>query len=175
VQPWQQAWEFSKVLELFERLKPERILEIGIYKGGTLFQWLKRAPRGARVVAVDPGWVDPVWHHWATRLEKELHIVSASSTSASTRQLVGQLLPEIDFLFLDGDHHYEAVKADWQSYSPWVRPGGIVVLHDILYMPSETWVRVDLVWEEIKAGGYRTEEWYLCPDQGVYGTGVVYV
>jgi predicted O-methyltransferase YrrM len=36
----------------------------------------------------------------------------------------------IDFLFIDGDHRYEAVRRDWDEWSPHVRPGGIIALHD---------------------------------------------
>ena len=36
----------------------------------------------------------------------------------------------IDFLFIDADHSYEAVKADWNGWSPKVRKGGYIALHD---------------------------------------------
>lgn len=37
----------------------------------------------------------------------------------------------IDFLFIDGDHTWEGVSADFRLYSPLVRSGGIVAFHDI--------------------------------------------
>ncbi|MBI4601304.1 MAG: class I SAM-dependent methyltransferase [Planctomycetes bacterium] len=175
VQPWQQAWEFGKVLEVFAGLKPRRILEIGTYRGGTLYQWLKRAPQGARIVTVDPVSPDPAWQEWGRQFEQELYVVTGQSSTAEVAARVGEILPELDFLFVDGDHHYEAVRRDWEIYGPRVRPGGVVVFHDILDMPQEPWVRVDRLWAEIKAAGHRTEEWYLDLKQGVYGTGVVRV
>jgi len=36
----------------------------------------------------------------------------------------------IDVLFLDGDHTYQGVLADWLLYNPLVKPGGIVAFHD---------------------------------------------
>jgi predicted O-methyltransferase YrrM len=36
----------------------------------------------------------------------------------------------IDFLFIDADHSYEAVKADWNEWFPKVRKGGHIALHD---------------------------------------------
>lgn len=36
----------------------------------------------------------------------------------------------IGFLFIDADHSYEAVKADYDAWSPWVVPGGWIALHD---------------------------------------------
>jgi predicted O-methyltransferase YrrM len=37
---------------------------------------------------------------------------------------------KIDFLFIDGDHSYEAVKRDFNLYFDFIRPGGTIVLHD---------------------------------------------
>lgn len=37
----------------------------------------------------------------------------------------------IDLLFIDGDHSYEGVLADWTTYSPLLSPNAIVIMHDI--------------------------------------------
>ena len=36
----------------------------------------------------------------------------------------------IDFLFIDANHSYDAVKADWECWVPKVVNGGIIALHD---------------------------------------------
>ena len=36
----------------------------------------------------------------------------------------------IDFLFIDADHHYEAVKKDIELWYPKIKPGGIISGHD---------------------------------------------
>jgi predicted O-methyltransferase YrrM len=36
----------------------------------------------------------------------------------------------VDFIFIDGDHSYEALRTDWESWSPKLEPGGMVLLHD---------------------------------------------
>lgn len=38
----------------------------------------------------------------------------------------------VDFLFIDGDHRYEGLKADWEAWRDRVAPGGIVGLHDTI-------------------------------------------
>jgi predicted O-methyltransferase YrrM len=38
----------------------------------------------------------------------------------------------IDFLFIDGDHSYDAVRGDWEDWSPHVAPDGTVAFHDAL-------------------------------------------
>ena len=39
----------------------------------------------------------------------------------------------IDFLFIDGNHDYEAVLQDYEQWSPKVRPGGVIAFHDVVF------------------------------------------
>ncbi len=36
----------------------------------------------------------------------------------------------LDILFIDGDHSYDGVKADWEAYRSFLKPGSIVIFHD---------------------------------------------
>ncbi len=58
----------------------------------------------------------------------------------------------VRLLFIDGDHSFEAAKLDFDSWTPFVPPGGIVTMHDVgifegvtrfyneCVAPDETWV-----------------------------------
>jgi len=52
----------------------------------------------------------------------------------------------IDVLFIDGSHEYEFVKSDFEKYSPFVKPGGLIYMHDVTHRRFG----VRLFWEEIK-------------------------
>jgi predicted O-methyltransferase YrrM len=70
--------------------------------------------------------------------------------------------PPYDLVFIDGDHTYESVSADWENYSPMVAPGGIVAFHDILPRPG---YGVFQVWTDIKSRpGTRTVEITVSPN-----------
>jgi len=43
---------------------------------------------------------------------------------------VRKLSPCLDVLFIDGDHSYSGVKADWDAYKSFLKPGSIVIFHD---------------------------------------------
>ena len=43
-----------------------------------------------------------------------------------TKGLVG----EVDFIFIDGDHSYDACKADIAAWAPFVKRGGVIAFHD---------------------------------------------
>lgn len=38
----------------------------------------------------------------------------------------------LDILMIDGGHSYANVKADMEKYIPWVKVGGLVLMHDVL-------------------------------------------
>ena len=47
-------------------------------------------------------------------------------------------LPEIDLLFVDGDHSYATATSDLHRFSRLVVPGGLILMHDV--HPSAEWL-----------------------------------
>lgn len=146
----QEESEFENLLDYYIDLKAKNVLEIGSYFGSSLHHWLYYSQPNARVISVDlpirkfTGEADervPVqeyaikneWKLWTRRNKNKLHLIQEKSQDENTVNAVKSLLGEdkLDFLFIDGDHRYEAVKTDFILYSPLVRKGGLVVLHDI--------------------------------------------
>lgn len=50
---------------------------------------------------------------------------------SSSQQANETFSRQIDLLFIDGNHDYEAVRDDFLLWSPRVRPGGWIVFHDV--------------------------------------------
>ena len=61
-------------------------------------------------------------------LQKET-LICGDSTSDSIIKQAEELGP-FDCVFIDGNHSYEYVKMDLENYTPLVKKGGIVALHD---------------------------------------------
>lgn len=65
----------------------------------------------------------------------------------------------LDFVYLDADHSYEAVKEDIKAWWPKIKPGGILAGHDWV---SDGWHRhgdpINAFFDEAKAaeGGHKT-------------------
>ena len=113
-----------------------RIVEIGRFKGGSTFIMANAMTAGSSLVSYDL--------HVPVRddlqgpdLDRELEAaLGRYGLTGRVRLVVGDSrtveLPEpgIDLLFVDGDHTYEGAASDLTRWSPLVRPGGHVVLHD---------------------------------------------
>jgi predicted O-methyltransferase YrrM len=48
-----------------------------------------------------------------------------------SQELAGKFNNRIDFLFVDGDHSYEGVRADVNSWFPKLNSGALVLFHDV--------------------------------------------
>ena len=177
--------EILALTTLVEKNRPKTVVEIGTAHGGTLFLWCLLAHPTATVVSIDlPGGIHgggyPYWKSWIYRRfagpSQKLHLLRCDSQAPETLAQLKTVLPggTVDFLFIDGNHTYAGVKADFQKYSPLVAKDGMVVFHDICTIPSEVNCQVDKFWHEIK-DGYRHEEFIENPSQGTCGIGVIFL
>jgi len=57
----------------------------------------------------------------------------------------------IDLIFIDGDHSYEACRADIAAWAPFVKPGGVIAFHDFGSRASGV---TQAIFEAIKAGRF---------------------
>lgn len=180
---WQRVWELEKMLDIYRDLNPRTVLEIGTYTGGTLFHFLRNTRAPATVVSLDlyETWTwDPahggdgrhLYDGW-TPSGVTLEVWEGRSQHPSIVERARQLAP-FDFVFIDGDHVEESVRADWWVYHQFVRPGGIVALHDILPSSIPN-IGVAPVWRAIQRAGFKTRELVADPAADWGGIGVVYV
>lgn len=160
IQPRQNPVEIQTLFDAVCRLQPQRVLEIGTAKGGSLYLWIQAATQDATIVSVDLPGGDfggaygpprvPFYESFA-RPQQYLHLLRADSHDSNTLNQVKQLFADnpIDFAFIDGDHTYDGVKSDFEQYGSLVRPGGLIAFHDILPRPDLPTIQVDRLWSEL--------------------------
>jgi predicted O-methyltransferase YrrM len=181
----QQLDEILAFLDRAAELRPRTVCEIGTSAGGTLYLLTRVAADDAVIVSVDleiPPHLAAARRRLA-RAGQQVVSLAGDSHSDAMRDRVRQALAgrPLDVLFIDGDHSYEGVKRDWELYSPLVRPGGLIGLHDVHedYATSRGTQtaaisgEVPRLWRELREGR-RTEELIADPGQDGYGIGVVY-
>lgn len=154
VETAQEPFELAQLLAVFDRLNPARILEVGVWHGGTLWHWLQG---GRIVVAVDDTMLEADdWRAWADEAGSDLILVQGDSRSVEVMEAVDDHGP-FDFIHIDADHTYEAVKSDWETFGPMVANGGVVALHDINeragYGVSQLWAELKRAFRYVEING----------------------
>ena len=184
IKPTQVRIEIERLLEIFQRARPQTVLEIGTATGGTLFLFSRYAAEDAVIASIDlrggrfgggyPIAKVPLYRSFARKNQK-IVLIRGNSHLEETRWKATRALMQrpVDFLFIDGDHTYDGVRADFEMYSHLVSHGGIVAFHDIADHSPEPGCEVSRYWNEIKQQ-YRHEEIIEDPGQG-WGIGVLYV
>lgn len=183
----QRASELGQFINVLREQGVMRYLEIGARHGDTFHEVMRSLPQGARGVAVDlPGgaWGTPssVGALKAACLDLRKHgyradYVLGDSTTREVRARVDALGP-YDAVFIDGDHRYDGVLADWTNYGRLARR--VVGFHDI-DGHSETSkdgkampVEVPKLWEELRERLVSWDE-FVDRDARGMGIGVIYI
>lgn len=134
--------EIPAFAELARRAQGTSV-EIGAAYGGSTALLLTSLPRGSELVSVDPFVPDSMSGFQATRDRCLRNVVRAvarlgdvSVTARWTLKPVESLVAargwgaKLGLLYIDGDHRYEAVHADFLAWSSFLREGGTLVIHD---------------------------------------------
>lgn len=164
----QRQWELTRLIGFVRRLRPAVVVEIGTFKGGTLFCWGQVAQPAAMLISVDlpngawgGGYGEDDCERFRRFLQphQSLHCLRRDSHLGVTRDEIVNILDgrPIDFLHLDGDHTYDGVKADFELYSGLVRRGGLMAFHDIVVNTTYPDCRVHEFWRQIRRA-YRSYE-----------------
>lgn len=185
IRPMQSQVEIGELYRVVMEAQPKVVVEIGTCHGGTLYLWCQAAHPSAALVSIDlpEGEFGGGYHSSRTefyrgfaRERQEIHLLRADSHSASSVERVQQATGRrpVDFLFIDGDHTYAGVKADFELYSPLVREGGLIALHDIHQRPEEPRIEVWQFWKELRAQTASTTEWVdHSPEGRAIGIGLI--
>lgn len=185
--PTQIRSEIHALLDELGREPPRTVLEIGTFGGGTTFLLARVATPDALIVTVDfdggPGGglgrlapLGLICRACAGRGQRVVPLLRSDSHRAETVSAVRRILAgrPLDFLFVDGDHSADGVRADVALYLPLLRPGGIAAFHDIVDGPPEAVGGVPEVWRELRTlhpSHELVESW----EQGGLGIGVLHV
>jgi len=181
----QKKYELMMVQELLKNERIARVVEIGTWTGGTALLWAQMVSmyddgvvyccdqgfewgmhysveRGVNVAREYPF---QVYRH--TQYNKHIKELKGNShDQAFIESVKNQVGAPVDFMFIDGDHSYEGVKADFYNFKSLVKPGGHIAFHDILDTEHHRkyGCYVAPFWQEIK----NQYTWYEFIDNNEY-------
>ena len=116
-------WLINQSVNKFET--PENILEIGCYDGGSSFYLSQFAENMITIDNNNPCRFDESEF-------KNCNYTYVAGDSHASEQLQYFSKYDWDFAFIDGDHSFEGVKADFYNLLPFLKKGTPVAFHDIV-------------------------------------------
>lgn len=154
IQGWGSAHNF--LVDSHETLRPNVIVEIGVWKGGSTIAMaskLREYGIDGVVVAVDTWlgawdhWIDDAWfahlgwdHGYPSISRKFMNnvvdaglqeqVVPLPLDSLNAAQVLKHFKVQPDIIHLDGAHDFESVIADLRAWWPLLRPGGLLIGDD---------------------------------------------
>jgi len=136
--------ELGQLFAWLDDIRPIRVfVEIGSRHGGSFYTLSKQIDCPLCAISIDLPGGDGSAHTSDQTMTKvvdalqtdgfEVHQIIGNSHAPDTHKQLQHILTgrPIDFLFIDGDHSTLGVLQDIEDYTPLVRPGGIVALHDV--------------------------------------------
>jgi predicted O-methyltransferase YrrM len=198
IRPYQVRSELRQFIELVRSREPRTILEVGTANGGTLFALAQVCAADALVVSIDlpggpfgggyPGWRRSLYQSFVQPNQRLVLLLGDSHTDEMVTTVQHALDGRaLDVILIDADHSYGGVRRDFENYSRFIAPGGLVAFHDIVpesasrvqesvsVLPSDEQAcpgDVSRFWAEIRQTRPSTEfveDWR----QGGFGIGVL--
>jgi hypothetical protein len=128
--------------EIIRHFKPKRVVELGSHRGFSTFSIglaLRDLGEGGQIFAVDTWMGDDHTGHYGEDvyegfmesrrildLEKTVYPMRMTFEEASRI-----IMPPIDLLHVDGSHTFRAVTRDFKQFRRHLKPGAIVLFHDV--------------------------------------------
>jgi hypothetical protein len=162
--------------DLVATLKPAVLVELGVDRGESYFAFCQAAAEnqtGTRCFGIDTwrgdrqaGGYDETTFAEVSEHNHAHYAKFSTLVRSGFEDALGQFEPDsIDVLHIDGLHTETAVRHDVDSWLPKLRPGGILLLHDVEVRTKE--FGVWKVWEELQARG-RSWTFHDGPGLGVW-------
>ncbi len=116
----------------------KRLVEIGVWHGVTTCRLRKAMHPEGELIGVDPypkGRLGFSTQRFIAHREVS-KIVNGNITwlrltgVEAAKAYIETGGEKVDFVFIDGDHSYEGLRGDWESWNDLVLPFGIIALHD---------------------------------------------
>jgi predicted O-methyltransferase YrrM len=154
-----EGWLFGEEIELLIELAAgvpcaQAVVEIGNYRGRSTVALALGARRGAgaQVYSIDPHaeFTGPRGGSFGPDDQAHLYANITRAGVGSTIKVVSLASlavaaswsgPAVGLLFIDGDHRYQAVRADFEAWRPHLAPGAAVVFDDCDYPDVARFVR----------------------------------
>lgn len=124
-------WKWEHYFEIYHRHlsrfvgRSPRVLEIGIYSGGSLEMWRSYFGQGSHVYGVD---IEPACKGYES---DDVSILIGDQADRAFWASFKQRINDVDILIDDGGHTVVQQRVTIEEMLPFIRPGGLYLCEDI--------------------------------------------
>ena len=133
--------KYARLVYAFAKYyKPDIIVEVGTYAGGTAVGWAKALAENGKgkLICIDNDtYIAETYPATAKEniraagLEEGRYELKCGDSKNIVPDLSKKLKGQVDMYLVDGDHRYESALADIKNGLQLVKPGGFVLVHDV--------------------------------------------
>jgi predicted O-methyltransferase YrrM len=171
-----------KILALVEQHQPKVCVELGTFQGASAIPVARSIQRWGGVLTCIDTWSNDLFQAgesspWmlvtCARNMFAAGVTNVRLQPSTTVEAAKSWTEPIDYLYVDADHHYEAVLADLEAWLPHVKPGGLLLGDDY---GNASFPGVQRAWDEFDAAhGLHLTRYQSTPPQRdgvqlIYGT-----
>jgi len=149
-----------EILKELNQIKNGLCIEIGVFKGEYSKEILKNEPKMLYMIdvwkSIENGYDDSTNNKYHTDVFKsaseiaDLFINNAIMIRCESIKAASLVNDEtVDFLYIDANHAYEAIKKDIDTWFPKVKKGGIFGGHDYLKLKWNNGEKNKMIYENI--------------------------
>ena len=120
---------YDLIYSLIKMTCAKNVMEIGVFEGYTSIKMVEALPKDGKFTGID---INDYLKTDLKSIGPEIDFILGESITV----MQGMKPKQFDFIFVDGDHHWENILPEFNEVVKLITPGGIIAYHDTIGIPD---------------------------------------
>jgi predicted O-methyltransferase YrrM len=120
---------YDFIYSLIKMTGAKNVMEIGVFEGYTSLRMVEALPKDGKFTGID---INDYLKNDLKSIGREIDFILGESIKV----MQGMKPKQFDFIFVDGDHHWENILPEFTEVVKLIKPSGIIAYHDTIGIPD---------------------------------------
>jgi predicted O-methyltransferase YrrM len=120
---------YDLIYSLIKMTCAKDVMEIGVFEGYTSVKMIEALPKDGKFTGID---INDYLKHDLKSIGPEVDFILGESITVMQSMKPKQF----DFIFVDGDHHWENILPEFREVVKLIKLGGVIAYHDTIGIPD---------------------------------------
>jgi len=120
---------YDLIYSLIKMTCAKNVMEIGVFEGYTSVKMVEALPKDGKFTGID---INDYLKNDLKSIGPEIDFILGESITVMQNMKPKQF----DFIFVDGDHHWENILPEFKEVVKLITPGGVIAYHDTIGIPD---------------------------------------